>query len=84
MPNAQRLIISLEPALRRSIMAMAARDGMSVSGKARDLLLHAVEVDEDAALEAAVAPRMRDRAAKSVGHEEFWRTARKREKSRKK
>lgn len=82
MPNAQRIIVSLEPPLRLAIKALADRDSMSVSSKARDLLLRAVEVDEDEALEAMVAARMRTSKGAGIPHVEFWRTARQRAKKR--
>ena len=82
MPNAQRIIVSLEPPLRQAIKALAARDSMSLSGKARDLLLRAVEVDEDESLEALVAARMRTSPGPGIPHAEFWRTARRRAKKR--
>lgn len=78
MPNAQRIIVSLEPPLRLAIKALADRDSMSVSSKARDLLRRAVEVDEDEALEAMVASRMRTGKGAGIPHTEFWRTVRRR------
>lgn len=80
MANSQRIIVSLEPPLQQAIKALAARDSMSVSSKARDLLLRAVEVDEDESLEALVAARMRTSTGTGIPHAQFWRTARQRAK----
>ena len=52
-----RLTAVVEPMLYEAIEDLAKRDRMSLSQKVRDLLLGALELTEDAALEALVHDR---------------------------
>lgn len=73
MPAAQpRVSTVVEKRLYKALKALARRDGMTISHKARDLLLHALEIEEDAAIEEIVRTRMENRAA-SIPHDTFWR-----------
>lgn len=73
MPTTQpRLNVVVERPLLEAVEALAKRDGMSVSHKARDLLLHAVTLEEDFRLEVLVRDRKKNRAP-SIPHEEFWK-----------
>lgn len=72
MPTAQpRLNVVLEKPLMAMVETLAERDGMSMSQKARDLIRDAIEIDEDAALEALVASRMKNKAP-SIPASRFW------------
>lgn len=82
MPTTQpRLNVVLEPPLYEVIKDAAARDGLSLSTKARDLIRLAVEMEEDVALEALVAERMKD-PGEPIPHDAFWKEAKKRRKKR--
>ena len=52
-----RLTAVVEPVLYDAVEALARRDHVSLSQKVRDLLLGALELTEDAALEALVRQR---------------------------
>ena len=52
-----RLTTVVEPVLYDAVEALARRDHVSLSQKVRDLLLGALELTEDAALEALVRQR---------------------------
>jgi hypothetical protein len=57
MAQSQRILTTLEPPLFSRVAHMAARDGVSLSMKVRDLVREAVERDEDADLFALVEER---------------------------
>lgn len=60
MPTAHpRLNVVLENPLMRALEALASRDGVSLSHKARDLIIQAIEVEEDAGLDALMQDRMK-------------------------
>ncbi len=68
-----RLNVVLEPPTLRSIQQLAARDGVSLSLKARDLIREALELHEDAYL----AERAHERAktfvrSEALTHEQVW------------
>ena len=68
-----RLNVVLEAPTLRSIERLAAREGVSLSMKARDLIHEALELHEDAYL----AERAHERAAtfvrrKALTHEQVW------------
>lgn len=66
MPAANpRIFTVLEKPVFRAVEGLAKRDGVSLSQKARDLIVQALELSEDAGLEAIVAGRRKNRA-KSV------------------
>ena len=67
-----RVLTTLEKSLYDQITHLAARDGVSLSQKLRDLVKESVELDEDADLSALVASRRRI-PAKLIPHQEFWR-----------
>lgn len=56
-----RISTVVEPPLYEAIAHLAETDGVSLSQKTRDLLLEAVELVEDAVLEALVERRRRNR-----------------------
>ena len=80
MPTKQpRLNVVLEPPSFRSVQRLAARDGMSMSMKARELIHEALELQEDAYL----AERAHERAktfvrSKALTHEQVWAHLKKR------
>ena len=60
MPHVQpRLTAVVEKPLFLQVEGAARRDGVSLSQKVRDLLKHALELEEDRALEALVVERQR-------------------------
>lgn len=66
-----RISAVVEVPVFKAVARLAKRDGVTLSQKARDLLVDALELAEDEALEALVAPRRRNRAP-SIGHQDFW------------
>lgn len=69
-----RINVVLEAPLLEAVADLARRDGTSLSRKARDLILHAVALEEDAALEALVLERKR-RNRRFLTHAEIRRRA---------
>ena len=67
-----RISAVVEQPVYDALAALAKRDNMSLSQKARDLLLEALELNEDAGLEAIVARRRKNRAP-SISHAELKR-----------
>ena len=67
-----RISAVVEQPIYDALAALAKRDKMSLSQKARDLLLEALELNEDAGLEAIVGRRRRNRAP-SISHAELKR-----------
>ncbi len=67
-----RISTVIERPLYETVEALAKRDHMSVSQKARDLLRRAIELDEDADLSVLAQERLR-RSGKFIPHDEFWR-----------
>lgn len=71
-----RLSVVLEPKLYRLVKAVASRDGLSLSLKARDLLQEALAFDEDAYwLEMARSRESTWDPKKAIPHEAFWKKA---------
>ena len=62
----------MEPALYHAIERLAKKDGVSLSQKTRDLLLEALELNEDEALETLVQKR-RGSKSPSIPHAELKR-----------
>lgn len=62
----------MEPAIYSAIERLAKKDGVSLSQKTRDMILMALEITEDAALDAVVAERRRNRRP-SITHRELKR-----------
>lgn len=72
--SSPRLNVALEKPLMEVVADLARRDGVSLSHKAHDLILHAVALEEDATLEALVLARKR-RNRKFLTHAEVRRRA---------
>jgi hypothetical protein len=70
-----RISTVVERRIYEAVATLAKRDGMSLSQKARDLLLEALELTEDAGLEAIVERRRGNRAP-SISHGELKRRLR--------
>lgn len=79
----KRVPVAMEKPLYDVLSSVAERDSVSLSQKARDLLYHALEIEEDEAFEALVQDRMR-RGGKFIAHDAFWRKARRRQKAKSK
>ncbi len=75
-----RLNVVLEPLVLRSVERLAARDGVSLSTKARDLIREALELHEDAYWAQKAQARMQDFTLNdALTHEHVWgRRSRKR------
>jgi len=67
-----RVSTVVERPLYNTLARLARKDGGTVAQKARDLLRDALELIEEAGLEAIVENRVRNRAP-SIGHEELKR-----------
>ena len=74
MPTKQpRLNVVLEPGSFRSIEQLAARDGVSLSMKARDLIREALELHEDAYWARHADERMRNfKIEQALTDEQVW------------
>lgn len=74
-----RINVVLERALHNAVLRTARRDGVSLSSKVRDLVLRALEAEEDAAL-AALAERREAtfRRARALTHSQVWARGRRR------
>ncbi len=67
-----RVSAVVERSLFEAIDALAKREGLSLSQKMRDLLRHAVELEEDVQLETLVEQR-RKNPARDITHQAFWK-----------
>lgn len=74
MPTKQpRLNVVLERPIFRSVEQLAARDGVSLSLKARDLIREALELHEDADLAEQAYERAKTFVrSKALTHEQVW------------
>lgn len=73
MPTIQRRVNAvLEPPLYRDVERLARAEGVSLSQKVRDLVREALELVDDAALEAIVERRAKNRAP-AISHAELKR-----------
>lgn len=66
-----RISSVVEPPIFKAIEKLAIRDGVSISQKARDLLLQALELFEDETFESIVRLRMKNKAP-AIPHKHFW------------
>ena len=68
-----RINVSVEEPMYRAINALAAREGVSMSSLAHDLMREALELREDAALADLADEREKtlDRAG-ALSHEDVW------------
>lgn len=66
-----RISTLVEPPIFNAIERLAKRDRVSLSQKARDLLLNALEIFEDEVFESLVRARMKNKTP-SIPHESFW------------
>lgn len=66
-----RISTIVEPPIFNAVERLARRDGVSLSQKARDLLLNALELIEDETFEAIVKVRTLNKTP-SVPHKNFW------------
>ncbi len=72
MPAANpRLNMVLEKPLYQIIVKMAKKGGVSISAKARDLLLQAIELEEDQMLSDMVSSRLKGQQ-KFIPAEQVW------------
>jgi hypothetical protein len=68
-----RINVVLERPLYAAIEKLAARDGVSLSLKARDLMKVALETEEDIALSTLAERRERTFSrSKALSHDEVW------------
>lgn len=69
--DTHRVLTVLEKRLYDHVTYLAKRDGISISQKVRDLLIDALQYDEDADLLAVVSER-RKKGGKFISHDELW------------
>lgn len=68
-----RLNVVLEPLAFRSVERLAAREGVSLSMKARDLIREALELHEDAYWAQKAHTRMKSfKLSDALTHEQVW------------
>jgi predicted DNA-binding ribbon-helix-helix protein len=68
-----RINVVLEEPLYNTIEQLAARDGVSLSLKVRDLVREAIEIQEDIALSSFAEKREKTfRRSKALKHDEVW------------
>jgi len=68
-----RINVVLEKPVYHAIEWLAAREGISLSLKVRDLVREALEIEEDIALSAFAEKRERTfKKAKALKHDEVW------------
>lgn len=67
-----RINVTFEPAIAAILARLAKDRGQSVSGLARELVLEALELQEDIALSALAEKRERGKR-KTISHEAAWR-----------
>lgn len=69
-----RVNIVVEPPLYNAINELAAREGVSMSTVARDLIREAIELREDVALASIADKRIETFSRKSaLSHKEVWK-----------
>lgn len=68
-----RISTVVEPPVFKALEKLAKRDGVSLSQKARDLLLEALELFEDNTWESIARVRMKNKAH-SIPHKDFWQS----------
>lgn len=67
-----RINITLDQKFAGIIAKLAKRDDMSVSSKAKEMILRALELDEDAYF-SELAENVEKRTTKWVSHEDAWK-----------
>lgn len=68
----KRINLSVTDNLHRVLVMLAARDSMPTATKARNLLLKALELEEDIALEEIVSQRD-NKSARYISHRSIWK-----------
>ena len=68
----ERINITVDKDTNSILKTLAKRDGMSKSRKVLDLLLEALEIEEDRALASIVEDRIKDKA-NYISHEKAWK-----------
>jgi hypothetical protein len=69
-----RINVVLEKPLYRSLSKIAKRDGLSLSLKARDLIVQALELQEDIYWEKKATRRAKDfNPRKALTHQQVWK-----------
>jgi len=68
-----RVNVVLEPPIHEAVERLARRDSISVSAKIRDLVLEALEAEEDIALARLAQERAETfTAGRALSHEQTW------------
>ncbi|MBI2100144.1 MAG: hypothetical protein HYT48_02275 [Candidatus Vogelbacteria bacterium] len=70
-----RINITADRAMKRALTQAAKREQVPVATKAAALLRLALELEEDQFFGALAEERLKDKKAKYLSHEEFWRRA---------
>ena len=68
-----RINVVLEPSIYKKVQLLARKDGVSLSNKVRDLLLEALEIQEDIYLAELAEKREKTwRKTSALTHDEMW------------
>ena len=68
-----RINLSMPEDMNKAVKKLARRDGTSLAAKALELIRHAIEFEEDAALLAVATKRQKGvRTSDYLSHEEVW------------
>ncbi len=67
-----RINITVEPALKKVILAAADKDKMPIASKAHDLLCLGLEIEEDITL-AKLANKRQVKGTKFIPHSKAWK-----------
>jgi len=68
-----RINVVLEPSIYKKVKLLARKDGVSLSNKVRDLVLEALEVQEDIYLAGLAEEREKTwRKTSPLTHDEMW------------
>lgn len=68
-----RINVVLEPSIYEKVQLLAQKDGVSLSSKVRDLIIEALEIQEDLCL--ALLAEEREKSwdpSSTLSHEEVW------------
>lgn len=67
-----RINITVEPSVKKAILAAADRDKMPIASKAHDLLCLGLEIEEDIAL-AKLADKRSVKGTRFIPHSKVWK-----------
>ena len=68
-----RTLVLLEAPIRKTITTLAHKEGISISSKCRDLIKHALELEEDLYWNQTASSREKNTKGKWVNHKDAWK-----------